>query len=432
MLIMVRLHSQNTGTSMDSLPRVLFINHSIRDGGPGKSLFYLLKFLDRTRLTPYVLIPKDDVFSDWLKAEGIYENVLTDSRFPENLKRPRFGAPGKREKNDIFSLYYDKLLHLLSVLLNILDLLSLIVTSPLLLKRNGINVIYCNGTQAKVVGAFMGLINWCPVVWHVRNIQQTWFLGALINNLARLPVVRRIICVSGAAADQFRAGREKLVVIHNGIDVGDYDPASAAGDIRSAYGLTDSTVVVGSTGRIVPRKGYELFIEAAGIALGGLGERRREVKFVVVGDTPYFFREDHLGKLKKMATDAGLGDSFIFTGFRKDVRPCLKDFDVFVIPSSYPDPFPRSVIEAMSFELPVVGFRAGGIVESVEDGVTGILSEPGDTRKMADALLRLIADKGLRESMGRAGRERVKEKFSAQAVALKIEGSILEACGGRK
>jgi glycosyltransferase involved in cell wall biosynthesis len=133
-----------------------------------------------------------------------------------------------------------------------------------------------------------------------------------------------------------------------------------------------------------------------------------------------------------MVMDAGLGDSFIFTGFKKDVRPFLKDFDIFVIPSSYPDPFPRSVIEAMSFSLPVVGFRAGGIVESVDDGVTGILSEPGDTRAMADAILRLIADEDLREPMGRAGRERVKEKFSAQSVALKIEGVILEVCGAGK
>ncbi|MEW6143746.1 MAG: glycosyltransferase family 4 protein [Thermodesulfobacteriota bacterium] len=414
---------------MDSLPRVLFINHSIRDGGPGKSLFYILKFLDRSKLTPYVLIPKDDVFSDWLKSEGIYENVITDSRFPENLKRPFFGQSVK-DHNGIISLFTDKLAHIVSVFLNVLDLLSLIVTSPFLIRRNGIGIIYCNGTQAKIVGALIGLINGRPVVWHVRNIQQTRLLGSIINGLAGLPAVRKIICVSGATAAQFTRGREKLVVIHNGIDVRDYDPVSTSGEIRSAYGLAVDTVIVGSTGRIVPRKGYELFIEAAGIALGKLGGGRYSVKFVIVGDTPYFFQDDHLGKLKRTVIDKGLGDSFIFTGFRKDVRPCLKDFDIFVIPSSYPDPFPRSVIEAMSFSLPVVGYRAGGIVESVEDGVTGILSEPGDARQLAEAILKLITDKGLRESMGRAGLERVREKFSAQAVASEIEKNILEVCGG--
>ena len=55
---------------MSSSPRVLFINHSIRDGGPGKSLYYILRFLDRAKITPFVLIPKDDVFSERLKAEG--------------------------------------------------------------------------------------------------------------------------------------------------------------------------------------------------------------------------------------------------------------------------------------------------------------------------------------------------------------------------
>jgi glycosyltransferase involved in cell wall biosynthesis len=417
---------------MDSLPRVLFINHSIRDGGPGKSLFYILKFLDRSKLTPYVLIPKDDVFSDWLKSEGIYENVITDARFPENLKRPFFGQDAKARNKGILSFFIDKLAHIISVLLNILDLISLIITSPLLIRRRGIDVIYCNGTQAKVVGALMGLVNRRPVIWHVRNIQQTRLLGSIINGLAGLAVVRKIICVSGATAAQFRRGREKLVVIHNGIDVRDYDPASTIGEIRSACGLTEDTVIVGSTGRIVPRKGYELFIEAAGIALGQLDGGRDHVKFVIVGDTPYFFQDDHLGKLKKMVTDEGLGDYFIFTGFRKDVRPCLKDFNIFVIPSSYPDPFPRSVIEAMSFALPVVGYRAGGIVESVEDGVTGILSEPGDTRRLAEAILKLITEKGLRESMGKKGRERVQEKFSAEAVASEIEKNILEVCGRRE
>ncbi len=418
------------GIYMNSLPNVLFINHSVRDGGPGRSLYYLLRFLDRTKLRPYVLIPKDDVFSEWLRGASIYENVIVEPRFPENLKKPRFGTPDDRGRSGRPSSYLDKLLNFLSVSLNVLDIGSLVVTSPGLVRKHGIGVIYCNGTQAKIAGALMGLVSGRPVIWHVRNIQQTRLLGFLINNLARLRAVKKIICVSGPTADQFRYAREKLTVIHNGIDIGDYDPQTTTGEIRSAYGLAEDTVIVGSTGRIVPRKGYELFIEAAGIALGELGEKGRGVKFVIVGDTPYYFGEDHLSKLKSMAAEKGLQDSFIFTGFRDDVRPCLKDFDIFVIPSSYPDPFPRSVIEAMSFALPVAGFRAGGIVESVADGVTGILSEPGNARQMADAIVRLVTDKALRESMGKAGRERVRERFSAQAVAADIQKVILGVSGG--
>ena len=84
---------------MNSLPNVLFINHSVRDGGPGRSLYYLLKFLDRTKLRPYVLIPKDDVFSEWLRGASIYENVIVEPRFPENLKKPRLGTPDDRGRS---------------------------------------------------------------------------------------------------------------------------------------------------------------------------------------------------------------------------------------------------------------------------------------------------------------------------------------------
>lgn len=404
---------------MSSSPRVLFINHSIRDGGPGKSLYYILRFIDRAKITPFVLIPKDDVFSERLKAEGLYENIIIDKRFPENLKRPWFSGEGKGQ---------GAAARFTSLVLNIIDLASLVITSPVWLRRHKIDLIYCNGTQAKVVGALMGFINRKPVVWHVRNIQQTRLLGTIINSLAALPSVKRIICVSGAAAAQFTHGKEKLTVVYNGLDVDDYDPAKTEGGLRGAYNIPADAVVVGSTGRIVPRKGYDLFIEAAAVAIKEYGERAGGLRFAVVGDTPYFFEGDHLSYLKKLVVEKGLEKNFIFTGYRDDVRPCLKDFDVFVIPSNYPDPFPRSVIEAMSFALPVVAFKAaGGIVEAVDDGVTGILSEPGDTGDMGRAIGRLALDPALRKSMGEAGRERVIAKFSAEAVAREVEKNILLA-----
>ncbi len=68
---------------------VLFINHSVRDGGPGRSLFYILKYIDRQKINPYVLIPKDDIFSSLLKSENLYENIVIENRFPENVLRPR-------------------------------------------------------------------------------------------------------------------------------------------------------------------------------------------------------------------------------------------------------------------------------------------------------------------------------------------------------
>ncbi len=408
---------------MKPLPKVLFINHSVRDGGPGKSLFYLLKYLDREKVNPYVMVPKDDVFSERLKSEGIYENVIIDKRFPENLKRPRI-FKGTDTQGIAAAI-----MKFISILLNLLDLTSLVITSPYIIKKNGIDLIYCNGTQAKIAGALMGLVSGRPVIWHVRNIQQTKVLGSIIYTLARLPQVKRIICVSGPTANQFPAAREKLIVIHNGIDEEEYDPATTVGDLRSEYGIPARTTVVGSTGRIVPRKGYPLFVEAAQKYLEKAPDKNKNVKFVIVGDTPYFFQDNHLANIKELVNKYELQNYFIFTGYRPDVKTSLKDFDIFVIPSNYPDPFPRSVIEAMSFALPVIGFKAGGIVEAVENGVSGILNDSGDTEGMGEAILKLARDKKLLRKMGKAGRDRVKEKFTAVHIAREIQDNILNVLG---
>lgn len=413
---------------MNSLPRVLFINHSIRDGGPGKSLFYILKYLDRSQITPYVLIPKDEVFSERLKAEGIYENIILDKRFPENLKRPRLGMAFQKEGDKLG--FIDIMMKLLSIILNIFDMLSLIVTSPFWLKKSKLDVIYCNGTQAKVVGALIGLVTGCPVIWHVRNIQQTKLLGFIINSLSKLSAVKRIICVSSATAKPFEQVKDKVRVIYNGVDIDNYNPATIEGELRSKYNLSNETIVVGSTGRIVPRKGYDLFIKSAKIVIDQLDEKSRDIKFVIVGDTPYFFQDDHLGYLKKLVAQNNLDEYFIFTGYKKEVKEYLKDFDIFVIPSNYPDPFPRSVIEAMAFELASIGFKgAGGIVESIDDGVTGFLCDPGDIGQLGGYVLELVRDTDLRKKMGLAGRKRVKDNFLAIDRTKDIQRNILEVLG---
>ena len=161
-----------------------------------------------------------------------------------------------------------------------------------------------------------------------------------------------------------------------------------------------------------------------------LGDSQHDIKFIIVGDTPYFFQDDHLSFLKNLVSQNGLDDYFIFTGYKKEVRACLKDFDIFVVPSNYPDPFPRSVIEAMAFELPVIGFKeAGGIVESIDDGVTGFLCDPGNTEDMGRAILRLILDSNLMKSMGIAGRKRVVDNYRAIERTKDIQKNILEVLG---
>lgn len=404
--------------------KVLFINHSVRDGGPGRSLFYILKYLDRSKIEPFVLIPKDDFFSDDLKAEGMYQNVIVDERFPENIQRPRLEFEALANLKKKFS-FVAQVVKIISIFINIVDLVSLIKDSPHVVKKNNIDVIYCNGTIAKIVGAFIGRKNNTDIIWHVRNIQQTWFLSFVIKSLSKFRCVKSIICVSNATAEQFDEVKEKVHVVYNGLDPSDFSKRGVKELLRKEFDISPDTVVIGSTGRVVKRKGYIDFIDTAKKVLDEI-ENKESVKFVIVGDTPYFFPVNHLNELKEHADALGISENFVFTGYKKDVKPYLRGFDIFVIPSNYPDPFPRSLIEAKSFSLPVIGFRIGGIAEAIEDAKTGFLCEKDGFDEMKDNVKTLIKDEKLRKSMGRNGRKRVLKLYSAKERSKDIQDIILE------
>ena len=405
-----------------ALKNVLFINHSVRDGGPGRSLFYILKYLDRKSIKPHILIPKDDRFSDDLKKEGIYENIIVDSRFPENIFVPRLGMDIYNNKSDSLD-FTTKLKKLLAAIINITILVELVLTSGKILKKNSIDIFYCNGTIAKVVGAFIGSLNKKPVIWHVRNIQQTYVLKTIITRLATFNSVKKIVCVSNATAAQFDHVKEKVHVVYNGIDPSDYSPSKTRGTLRSDFNIPKERVIIGSTGRLVPRKGYIHVIEAARYLKNN--SKNQDFVFVIVGDTPHFFQYNHLDFLKKKVSEYGLNENFIFTGYKDDIKPYLKNFDFFVIPSNYPDPFPRSVIEAMCFKLPVIGFRIGGIAEAVNHGVTGYLSEKDDVHDLSKNILTLVNDPEKRKEMANASRERVIEMCNAKDISSSIGDIIL-------
>jgi glycosyltransferase involved in cell wall biosynthesis len=96
--------------------------------------------------------------------------------------------------------------------------------------------------------------------------------------------------------------------------------------------------------------------------------------------------------------------------------------DIFVN-ASYSEGFCLPVVEATGYGLPVVAARAGGNAEMVVDGETGFVFEIGDEQALASAMLSLVQDGSLREQMGKAGRQRVLEAFSYDAIVNKMEAT---------
>ena len=132
-----------------------------------------------------------------------------------------------------------------------------------IIKDKKIDLIYCNGTQAKIFGSIVGLLYRINIIWHVRNIQSNIFLKWLLNTCSKISFVKKIICVSNATRLQF-TDKSKTVVINNGIDTNEYASSKVEGKLRNEFQIDKETIIIGTAGRVVPRKGFEYFIQLAG------------------------------------------------------------------------------------------------------------------------------------------------------------------------
>jgi glycosyltransferase involved in cell wall biosynthesis len=392
---------------------VLFVSSCVLGGGAGWSLYYLLKYLDRSRIEPSVAVPEPGIFAERFRALGV--RVHASRHLPHRFRQQRYERGGR-------------LGELASDVRNLVDMARFTRELAGLVRREGIELVYANNMMVKPLGALAAQTAGVPCILHVRNIHEAPARIAFQNAVARLPSVVRLIANSSASAAPYaRAVPDKIEVVHNGIDVGEYTAGELTpGTWRDAMGIGRDELVVGFTGNLIPRKGIEPLIRAAAQVL----PRHPSARFVVLGRVPIGTRRPMLPAYEALVSELGLGARFQFHGFTPDVRPALVDFDVLTLPSLQ-EPFGRSIIEAMALGAPVVATRVGGVPEIITDGEHGLLVPPDDPRALADAIDRLLGDAALRGRLGAAGRERVRERFDVARLGQGIQDIILGAIAAR-
>jgi glycosyltransferase involved in cell wall biosynthesis len=169
-------------------------------------------------------------------------------------------------------------------------------------------------------------------------------------------------------------------------------------------------------GRLGERKGIYALLEA--IAL--LHPRFPNLRLLAGGD----------GELERVAARAkalGIAKAVEILGWVTGERKnkLLAEATIYVLPS-HNEGLPMSVLEAMSWSLPVVTTPVGGIPEAVTHGVEGFLVQPGDVVNLAEAINKLLIDPGLRERMGIAARARVERQFAAEVIIPQLEALYRE------
>lgn len=316
--------------------------------------------------------------------------------------------------------------------LGLLDRLRRIVTAVLYLRRliraERIGVVHSH-TSAVIAAALAARLTGRPHVWHVHEVvtRPRWFARATAWALERL--AQRVVFVSEAAQEHLCGQRPSLrarsTVIHNGIDTA-RALAGHRGLVRAECGWSAEHLVVGMVGRVNWWKGQGRFLDAARL----LAPRFPSMRFLLVGGTYGDDRQAFTDLELQVARD-GLQGRVAIQDFRADVGNVLADVDIFVLPSTEPDPFPTVVLEAMAAAKPVVAFGHGGVCEMLVDGESGVLCEPCSAPALAAGIERLAAAPALRQRLGEAARRRCAECFTHEAFIDRFAGLYAGIVGAR-
>lgn len=371
---------------------ILFIHHANDMYGADIGLLHSIKSLDRQKYFPIVILPSD---------------------MPTGMLSPELERLGVEYHFAPLGILRRKYLKPRAILPLAMQLLKGIAYVRSTARDRRVALVYTN-TFVTVSGAIGGTLAGVPVLWHIREILTMprpvrWLLYRTLGLCAD-----RVVCISKAVRDSVLKEAPglaaKSMVLYNAVTVAVHNIADQTVGLREELGVPQDAPFVGMVGRISHWKGQEILVEAAALVL----RSQPEAHFVAVGS--YFADESHyLDKLKSLITRLGLTGRFHLVDYRSNVTDVYRALDVFVLPSIKPEPFGRVTVEAMTQGRAVIATNHGGTVELIEDGVTGMLVPPADSKALAAAIERLLADPVLRNKIGEAAAVYAQEHFGLPA-----------------
>jgi glycosyltransferase involved in cell wall biosynthesis len=233
-----------------------------------------------------------------------------------------------------------------------------------------------------------------------------------------------VIAISHAVKDWLVHERhvpaEKVTVIHYGIEAERFAQPQPT---RDPQDLLHRQLVVGTIGRLEPRKGHEYLIRAMPDVL----QRVPQATLRIAGHDPWAYGQT----LQAVIAESGAEEQVRLIGFESDVPAFLHTLDVFAL-ASRSEGFGQVLIEAMAAGKPVVASRIAPLSEIVVDGDTGLLVEPETPKAFTEAIVWLLTHPDAAQHMGQRGQERVREHFSAEQMAAKTQALYQQVLSAKR
>ncbi|MDH3729026.1 MAG: glycosyltransferase, partial [Myxococcales bacterium] len=209
-----------------------------------------------------------------------------------------------------------------------------------------------------------------------------------------------------AFLEEVKCAPEQVSVVYNAVDTDRLPAPPPVFSVRDELGLDRDAHVMTMVGTFKRQKGHEYLIMAA----AKVRPRFPGLHVLLVGDG------ERRAEMTELAEELGLAGHLHFLGTRRDVPDILAVSDSFILPSLW-EGLSLALMEAMASGLPVIATEVSGSRVAVVDGITGLLAQPGDADGLAQAIERMLTDTEGAKSMGRAGRARIEDSFSAAAQA---------------
>ena len=274
-----------------------------------------------------------------------------------------------------------------------------------LLKDSVPDLLHCHSRRgADIMGGVAGRLSGVPAVLsrRVDNVEPNWLANF------RYRWYNQLIAISENVADVLReqgVNNRRIDVIRDAVDVDTVAQAPDRQLIADRFGIAADECAIAVVAQLIRRKGHRFLLDV----LPGLLEHHPAIRVVFFGEG-----QEEQG-LRELTHKLRLGRIVQFAGFRPDLDNYLGAFDLLVHPAER-EGLGVALLKAAAAGLPVVAFDAGGATEAVVHGKTGVLVAPGDLESLQKAIGLLVEDRAMREDFGRAGRQRMKDKFSVESM----------------